>query len=322
MTVASNVTVVVPTRNRRALLMETLQSVFRQTAVELQVVVVDDGSTDGTADALACLPDRRLKVLRHSVPGGVARARNAGIEAATGEWIAFLDDDDLWAPTKLQTQLEAVARERSSYAYSAVAVIDAHGHLLEVLSPVQPDRLLRGLLEYSAIPAGASNVVARATLVRDVGGFDERLSQLCDWDLWIRLAAVARGTACDDVHVAYRRHSENMIVTDCADLAQEVEYLASKHQALARSHGVELDRVRVGRWVAWGHRREGRRGHAARQYFATALGCRDAGSALRGLAALLGESRIPWRHPSPAGAEPPEWLTRHLTTARASAETS
>ncbi len=322
MTAACDVSVIVPTRNRQALLAETLESALGQTGVQLQVVVVDDGSNDGTTDALARMRDPRLKVVRHDVPRGVAQARNTGIAAASGEWIAFLDDDDLWAPTKLEAQLEAAAREHASFAYSAVAVIDVDGRLREALPVVPPDALLVELLRYSAIPAGASNVVAKAALVRDVGSFDERLSQLCDWDLWIRLAAASRGTACDDIHVAYRRHSGNMIVTDRADLALEVSHLAVKHRALTREHGVQFDRVRLGRWVAWGHRRDGRSVHAARTYFSTALECRDPGSALRGVAALLGERRMPWRHPSAVRAEPPEWLVRHRATARISANAS
>jgi glycosyltransferase involved in cell wall biosynthesis len=104
---AVDVSVVLPTRNRRALLAATLRTVFRQRDVSLEVIVVDEGSTDDTPAMLAALPDARVRVLRHETPRGVSVARNHGATEARGEWLAFLDDDDLWAPDKLSRQVQA-----------------------------------------------------------------------------------------------------------------------------------------------------------------------------------------------------------------------
>ena len=99
----------IPTRNRWALLSRALASVLEQEDVTLEVVVVDEGSTDETPERLAALTDERVRALRNDSPTGVANARNRGISAARGEWVAFLDDDDFWAPTKLRAQLDGCA---------------------------------------------------------------------------------------------------------------------------------------------------------------------------------------------------------------------
>ena len=114
----------IPTRGRWALLEPTLAAALAQDGVALEVVVVDDGSEDGTAAELARVGDERLRVVRHEQPRGVAVARNAGIAAASGEWIAFLDDDDLWSPRKLRNQLDASAAAGAEFAYSAVVAVD------------------------------------------------------------------------------------------------------------------------------------------------------------------------------------------------------
>ena len=109
-----DVSVVVPTRNRSALLALTLHSVFRQQDVDLEVIVVDDASADDTAAVLRTIADPRLRLIRHETSQGVSAARNRGAAQARGEWIAFLDDDDLWAPAKLALQLRAARASGAS----------------------------------------------------------------------------------------------------------------------------------------------------------------------------------------------------------------
>ena len=122
-----DVTVVLPTRDRWPLLSRALASVFAQEAVTLEVVVVDEDSTDETPRKLATIADERLRVVRNSPARGVAAARNRGIGEARGSWTAFLDDDDVWAPHKLRTQLEAAARPEVDLVYAGAVVIDGDG---------------------------------------------------------------------------------------------------------------------------------------------------------------------------------------------------
>jgi glycosyltransferase involved in cell wall biosynthesis len=100
------ISVVIPTYDRRALLMEAVESVRAQTFAGWELLVADDGSTDGSADAVEALHDPRIRVLRLPHAGQAAAARNAGVRAARGEWVAFLDSDDVWAPHKLAVQLD------------------------------------------------------------------------------------------------------------------------------------------------------------------------------------------------------------------------
>ncbi|HZB70976.1 MAG TPA: glycosyltransferase family A protein, partial [Acidimicrobiales bacterium] len=104
-----DISVVVPTRDRRHLLLRTLRSVRAQRDVDLEVIVVVDGSSDGSADAVRALGDERISVLCLPDRVGVAAARNVGLGSARAPWVAFLDDDDLWAPDKLAAQLDVAA---------------------------------------------------------------------------------------------------------------------------------------------------------------------------------------------------------------------
>ncbi len=203
------VSVVIPTRDRWPLLATTLASALGQDGVALEVVVVDDGSATA-APAAAPFDDPRVRIVRNDRSLGVAGARNRGIEAARGEWIAFLDDDDVWAPAKLRRQLDAAAAARASFAYAGVILVTADRGLVTIADPPAPDRLPQLLAAYNAIPAGASNVVVATDLAREVGGFDPSFGHLADWDLWVRLAAAAPAAACDEPLVGYRLHPQSM----------------------------------------------------------------------------------------------------------------
>ena len=266
------VTVVIPTRNRWALLERSaLRAALGQEQIDHEVVVVDDASTDGTSERLEELQDGRIQVVRLDERQGVAAARNAGIAAARGEWVAFLDDDDLWSPLKLRMQLDAARRAEAVFAYAGVVSVDDVGTARYAFSLPEPDGLLASLLSSSVLPAGCSNVLARTQLVRDLGGFDVRLFQLADWDLWIRLAEAGPAAWCEEPLVGYAEHAENMLLTDPRDVTEEFAYFAAKHSSLRASYGVELDRAAFAHWVAWGHLRRRRRLRAARVYLRSGL---------------------------------------------------
>src|SRR5579884_3317957 len=118
------VTVILPTRNRARQLESGLALALGQAGVEHEVVVVDDGSTDETPELLAGIDHPRLVVLRNDVPRGVAAARNRGIARARGRYLAFLDDDDLWAPSKLREELTLAERTGAVLVYCDYIVLD------------------------------------------------------------------------------------------------------------------------------------------------------------------------------------------------------
>jgi glycosyltransferase involved in cell wall biosynthesis len=311
------VTVVIPTRDRWPRLEPTLRGALRQEDVSLEVVVVDDGSVDETPARLAEMKDPRLRVLRHDSSRGVAAARNAALATARGDWIAFLDDDDLWAPAKLRKQLSAAGEAQATWVYSGAIVLDERLTVLDVYEAPTPAELADMLLAYNAVPAGASNVMARADAIRAVGGYDETLSQLADWDLWIRLALAGPPAACQEPLMAYVQHSSGMLVSDKSGLIDEFERLEEKYREASEQRGIELDRVGLVRWMAWGDSRGGRRVQAAGGYLhAMALYARrgklwSSGANLRdAIGALLGEQQTDSgrRPPRSVEATPPAWV--------------
>jgi glycosyltransferase involved in cell wall biosynthesis len=309
------VSVVIPTRDRADLLMSrALRSALLQEDVELEIVVVDDGSVDGTSERLRAIGDRRLRIVRREQSGGISRARNDGIAAARGEWIALLDDDDLWSPSKLRVQLTKAREEGADLVYGGAVAVNVEGEVLSRLYLPEPDELPRKLDRACVIPAGCSNVVLRTEAIRRVGGFDERLANLADWDLWLRLVGPARVAVCEEVLVAYVLHDGNMHVV--ADPTDELDYLIRKHAASSPPRLVEPDRAGYGRWVAAQRSRAGRRGEAARAYLRTARTMRTPGDLLRAADALAGKRASSalrsLRKPETAQVPAPEWLARYV----------
>jgi glycosyltransferase involved in cell wall biosynthesis len=308
------VTVVLPTRNRWSSIGATLAGILRQEDVELELIVVDDGSdVEAPADVTA-LADERVRVVRSRSRHGVAAARNAGVELAGARWIAFSDDDDLWSPRKLRKQLDAVAAENAAFGYGGAVVVDGELRVLAAYRPPDPATLARRLLVVNSLPAGGSNVLARTDVLRSLGGFDAEFFQLDDWDMWIRLADHERAAACPETVVAYVHHGSNRLLGEGPDLMGEFRQLARKHAERARRHGVEFDGVHFSRWAAQAHRRAGRRRLAVRTYLRGAVAYRSPGNVLRATGTVLGERRMARLAPPIPGAErdpaplEPAWL--------------
>jgi len=181
------VSVIIPTYNRAALVQEAVAAVLAQTYRDFELLVVDDGSTDGTLEALAPFAGR-IKVLPLSQRRGVAAARNAGIAAAQGEWLAFLDSDDLWLPEKLARQMAFMAarpqflltQTEEIWVRRGVRVNPRPSHRKE------GGRIFLRSLERCLVSPSA--VVLHRDLLDAHGGFDESLPAAEDYDLWLRLS--------------------------------------------------------------------------------------------------------------------------------------
>jgi glycosyltransferase involved in cell wall biosynthesis len=201
---ATAVTVVVPTRNRCAVLHQTVISILAQEGVDVDLVVVDEGSDDGTPELLASLSDR-LRFLRHDEPQGGAAARNAGLQLADTPLVAFCDDDDLWAPRKLAAQVEALAASPAA-GWSCVGAVTVDRALRVVGHQrlASCDDVLEQLRGNDVIPGGGSAVLAESDLVRRAGAWDTTLTTAHDWDLWLRLAERSPLACVDEPLMAYR----------------------------------------------------------------------------------------------------------------------
>ena len=279
------VSVVVPSFNRWPLLSRGLASVLAQTGVSFEVLVIDDFSSDETPKRLAAIEDRRLRVIRQESNMGVARARNRGIELARGDWVAFLDDDDFWAPTRLKEHLQVIESSGASWGYGASLEFD--GAPQRIMLPAPPDDLAEALLQANVAGAPSSATVRR-DLLNTVGGFDENLSSLADWDLWIRLNRHRRAAFCSTPLVVYCHHPGNMLRVHRSSIPEEVEYMARKYAHLMPA-GEDFGARTIERFTADEDRLGGRRSRAAIRYMRIGLRERSSIDLLRGTSLLFGD---------------------------------
>ncbi len=283
------VTVIIPTRDRRAFLRQSVNDALGQLEVAVEVVIVDDGSTDPDAlDDVERL-DERIHIVRHRTRCGVARARNTGIRNARGKWLAFFDDDDRWSPVKLRSQLDAATAAGALWAYGGAVTIDAEDRVLFAASAPDEASIMQWLMAFNALPGGCSNAIARADVIRTVGGFDERLALIADWDLWIRLAEVGPPAAVGELLVGYRLHRDNMHVRNVDAIDGELAYIAGKYPTTRLGEPLHPDLSVFLAWHGNANRRAGNRGTAAHLFLRRLRLTHDSADLLRVGAALLGE---------------------------------
>lgn len=241
------ITVVIPTRNRLAMLKQAVLTVQCQTYPAVELVVVNEGSTDGTSEWLDMQRAAGvLKVVTHLEPKGLPAARNAGAAVSDGAWIAFLDDDDLWLPTKLEEQVRQL--ECTDREWSYVGAV----HVNPELVPVATQRPISGrhsvvLRSGNRVPGGGSAVLVKADVFRELGGFREDLIAGEDWELWLRLSDRGEPSAIDLPLLVYRRWPSSMS-HDLERMARARRQVADLHPdvlALYGDPGVERGYARV-----------------------------------------------------------------------------
>ena len=203
------VTVVIPAYNAAETLAPALDSVLNQTFDDLEVIVVDDGSTDDTASVAARFGSP-ISCIR-TENGGVSRARNRGLEEARAELVAFLDADDLWKPEKIERQLRLL-RDRPEAGISTTGSEKVDEHLAPIgdAPAGAPGDACEALLLNSMVLGQISSALVRKQLAVEVGGFDERLSQCADWDFFIRLAIRTAFAVVPQPLLLYRVAASNM----------------------------------------------------------------------------------------------------------------
>lgn len=265
-----DVTVVVPTRDRAPILAMTLGTILRQRDVDLRVVVVDEASSDETPALLRRLGTPELAVVRHDEPAGLAAARNDGLARVTTRWVAFCDDDDLWAPDKLASQLDAIdAEPGAAWACAGSVAINADLDVIGHHRPPPSGDVLDLMRVTNVIPGGGSGMLAATELVRGLGGYDAWATGCEDFELHCRLAARAPIASVDRPLVGYRVWSGSM--------STNVDRMRAGHVHTVERHRGDLPRdaaragdLRAEQYWARFHLRNRDRLAAARAYAAIA----------------------------------------------------
>jgi teichuronic acid biosynthesis glycosyltransferase TuaG len=238
----TRVSVVIPAYNAAAFVAAAVDSALAQTYPEIEVVVVNDGSTDDTPQLLAAY-GARIRV-HHQPNAGLSAARNIGARLATGDWIAFLDADDLWLPKKIEAQIAAVGS--CQWSYTNRFNFGARGAVPELQSEVTlmtgGDVFVPLLLRGNFITV--SSVMIDKALFEQTGGFFNQKGGCEDWDLWLRVAALSRPISyVGEPLVRYRFSPTSM---------------SANHRAMAPARravvGRALDSER-GRALDWARRR-------------------------------------------------------------------
>jgi len=180
--------VIIPSYNRSQSLRRALQSVYQQSRADFEVIVVDDGSTDDTAEVIAAHYPQCIYIFQSNK--GVSAARNAGIAHASGEWIAFLDSDDEWLPTKLEMQLKASINHPKYQIIHTDEIWIRNG---KRVNPMQKHQKHGGWIFEKCLPLCAispSSVMIHRQVLQTVGLFDESLPACEDYDLWLRICCL------------------------------------------------------------------------------------------------------------------------------------
>jgi glycosyltransferase involved in cell wall biosynthesis len=242
------VSVVIPVKDRVELLEECLDSVFAQTVLPHEVIVVDDGSTPPIAQMLSVdgASRNRLKIIRIEQSAGANHARNVGVRAATGDYVAFQDSDDIWLPTKLEAQLEAAETCNDISRVLVYCPVERHlgdGRVVRFPPvgelPVGRDvwrQLRRGNF------VSTQTVLARRELLLRFA-FDERLPRLQDWEAWIRISEHADVVAVPDA-LAISRETAASITTNGALYEAALPLILRRHR-----HFFDTDPAALAHWA-------------------------------------------------------------------------
>jgi len=207
----AKVTVLLSVYNGEKYLRHAVESILSQTFADFEFIILDDGSTDGTWNMLSGYSDRRIKLVRNEVNIGLTKSLNRGLALACGEYIARMDADDVSLPTRLAIQTQFLdANPDVGVLASNIENINSQGDVtLTRKLDCHPDLVKWYELFYNHV-AGHSRVMFRASLTREVGGYDDTLTTAQDYDLWSRMAQRTHLVILPDVLHQARIHEGNM----------------------------------------------------------------------------------------------------------------
>jgi len=240
-----DVSVVIPVFNGAAFVDRAIRSVLNQTIRDVELLVVDDGSTDDTPDVVKAFTDPRLNYLRKT-HGGPNSARNLGIRHSR---LGFLDCDDWWLPDKLEAQLDrSRAAPDAGFIYCSANTFDLSGNLLTTLPARIEGYVLKDLLLGNEVTGSGSSAIVRRQVFRQTGLFNEQILFAEDWEMWLRIAAwtrfakVSQPLTCITVrpgshgHRAAELRDARFSILEAAFGTYAASYRRMRRHALAEAH--------------------------------------------------------------------------------------
>lgn len=232
------ISVILPTYNRAHILARAIESVLSQSYKNLELIIVDDGSADGTSSLVEAIQDERIRYVKIEKNQGAASARNVGLQYVTGNYVAFQDSDDSWRPNKLHLQMEELKREDAGFCYHKIRYDFGEG-----CSAILPDERIavsekRGDIYAQLLyenMADCPSLLVRRDCLEEVGGFDPGLKALEDYDLALRLGRAFYAAFVDQILIdkgytygSVSLHAENYLDASCKLLSRyRKDYLAT-----------------------------------------------------------------------------------------------
>ena len=217
------ISIIIPAYNAESTIKSTIESVQKQSFSDFELIIINDGSTDRTLEIVQEIKDSRIKLFCYR-NGGLSIARNRGIKQATGDYIAFLDADDLWTKDKLEKQLAVLeANPSAGVAYSQTSYIDEQGNFLYNCNPVSFENNVLGELLLTNFLQNGSNPLIRRQAIKKVGEFDLALKSSEDWDYYLRLAIHYPFCVVPEYQILYRKTSTNM--SSNVELMKQTSYI-------------------------------------------------------------------------------------------------
>jgi glycosyltransferase involved in cell wall biosynthesis len=203
------VSVIIPTYNAMRYLPETMETALAQTMADFEVIVVNDGSTDSVIEWVAQITDPRVRIISQ-VNQGLSGARNTGVKNAKGEYVAFLDADDLWKPTKLEKQVACMeSNPQVGLVYTWTAMADQNGKPTgRVIASEAEGDVWQQLIEFNMVCCGSTPLIRRSCF-EQIGSFAADVSPSDDWDMWLRIATQYKFGVVKEPLILYRQHPGN-----------------------------------------------------------------------------------------------------------------
>ncbi|MEO1429683.1 MAG: glycosyltransferase [Cyanobacteria bacterium J06633_8] len=204
------ISVVIPVFNGQVTIQETINSILNQTFKDIEIIVINDGSTDKTLEIVNQIIDSRIKLFSYP-NAGLSASRNRGIELAKGEYISFIDADDLWTTDKLELQWKALqSNPQADVAYSWTNYINESSQFIKSGRRIKANGDAFSKLLLTNFLENGSNPLIRKTALEKIGGFDESLPAAEDKDMWLRLAANYKFICVEKAQILYRTSTTSM----------------------------------------------------------------------------------------------------------------